>query len=62
LFHEPTLNIVRKVIAFILGKNEMAYLTSYLVSPWIFIVIAVIIGMILKKYVPKLSNIATGGR
>jgi surface polysaccharide O-acyltransferase-like enzyme len=62
LFHEPALNIVRKVIVFFLGKNETGYLISYLVSPWIFIIIAVIIGMILKKYVSKLYNIAAGGR
>jgi peptidoglycan/LPS O-acetylase OafA/YrhL len=62
LFHEPTINIVRKLIVFFLGKNETGYLVSYLVSPWIFMIAAVIIGAILKKYVTKLYNIATGGR
>ncbi|MDR2408799.1 MAG: acyltransferase [Bacteroidales bacterium] len=62
LFHEPTINIVRKLIVFFLGKNETGYLVSYLVSPWIFMIVAVIIGSILKKYVSKLYNIATGGR
>ncbi|MDR2010185.1 MAG: acyltransferase [Bacteroidales bacterium] len=62
LFHEPTLNIVRKLIAFIIGKTETGYLISYLVSPWIFMIVAVIVGIILKKYVSKLYNIATGGR
>lgn len=32
LFHEPTLNIVRKLIVVVLGKNELGFLTSYLLS------------------------------
>lgn len=32
LFHEPTLNIVRKLIVVMLSKNELGYLTSYLLS------------------------------
>jgi hypothetical protein len=62
LFHEPTLNIVRKLIVFVLGKNETGYLVSYLISPWIFVLFAVIVGMALKKYVPKIYSIAVGGR
>lgn len=33
LFHEPTLNIVRKLIVIVLGKNEFGYMASYLISP-----------------------------
>jgi peptidoglycan/LPS O-acetylase OafA/YrhL len=62
LFHEPTLNIVRKLIVFVLGKNETGYLVSYLVSPWIFIILAIIVGLGLKKHIPKLYEIAVGGR
>jgi surface polysaccharide O-acyltransferase-like enzyme len=62
LFHEPTLNIVRKLIVFVLGKNEIGYLVSYLMSPWIFIVFAVFVGLGLKKQVPKLYEITVGGR
>lgn len=32
LFHEPTLNIVRKLIVVILGKNKYGYLISYLLG------------------------------
>lgn len=62
LFHEPTLNIVRKLIVVVLGKNEIGYLTSYLLSPWIFIVCAVFVGSFVKKYIPKVYCICTGGR
>jgi surface polysaccharide O-acyltransferase-like enzyme len=62
LFHEPTLNIVRKLIVFFLGKNETGYLVSYLVSPWIFAAIAIIIGLYFKKYMPKFYEIIVGGR
>jgi hypothetical protein len=62
LFHEPSLNIVKKIILFILGKNETGYLICYLTSPWIFMFIAVIIGLGMKKYLPKIYEIAVGGR
>lgn len=62
LFHEPTLNIVRKLIVVVLGKNELGYLTSYLISPWIFTVCAVFAGLLFRKYLPKVYNICTGGR
>ena len=62
LFHEPTLNIVRKLIVVVLGKNELGYLTSYLISPWIFTVCAVFIGSLFRKYLPKVYNLCTGGR
>ena len=62
IFHEPTLNIVRKLIVVVLGKNEFGYLTSYLISPWIFTVCAVFIGLLFRKYLPKMYNVCTGGR
>lgn len=62
LFHEPTLNIVRKLIVVVLGKNELGYLASYLISPWIFAVCAVFIGLLFRKYLPKVYNVCTGGR
>lgn len=62
IFHEPTLNIVRKLIVVVLGKNELGYLTSYLISPWIFTVCAVFIGLLFRKYLPKVYNVCTGGR
>lgn len=62
LFHEPTLNIVRKLIVIVLGKNELGYLTSYLISPWIFTVCAVFAGLLFRKYLPRVYDVCTGGR
>jgi hypothetical protein len=62
LFHAAPLNILKKIILLILGKNETGYLVCYLTSPWIFIFIAVIIGLKMKKYIPKFYNMALGGR
>lgn len=62
LFHEPTLNIVRKLIVVVLGKNELGYLTSYLISPWIFTVCAVFAGLLFRKYLPRVYDVCTGGR
>lgn len=62
LFHEPALNIVRKLIVVVLGKNELGYLTSYLISPWIFTVCAVFAGLLFRKYLPRVYDVCTGGR
>lgn len=62
LFHVPTLNVPRKIIVAILGKTSFGYLTSYLLSPFIFAAVAIIIGILLRRYANKLFCIMTGGR
>jgi surface polysaccharide O-acyltransferase-like enzyme len=62
LFHEPTLNVVRKLLVFVIGKTSAGYLISYLISPCIFMVAAIIVGMMLKKYLPKFYGVLVGGR
>ena len=62
IFHEPTLNIVRKLIVAVLGKNEIGYLTSYLLSPWIFMICAVFMGMAFRRFLPWVYRVCTGGR
>jgi surface polysaccharide O-acyltransferase-like enzyme len=62
LFHEPSLNIIKKAFIFILGKHEIGYIITYLFSPWIFLLIAIVIGIGLKKYFPQFYSITTGGR
>ena len=62
IFHEPTLNIVRKLIVVVLGKNEFGYMASYLISPWIFTVCAVFVGLLFRKYLPRVYDVCTGGR
>lgn len=62
LFHEPTLNIVRKLIVAAIGKNSVGYFVSYFVSPWIFVACAVVLGMVLRKYCGKGYGVCVGGR
>lgn len=62
LFHEPTLNVVRKLLVAVIGKNSPGYLFSYLASPWIFIALATAAGILLKKLFPKPYAIVVGGR
>ncbi|MEY3498687.1 MAG: hypothetical protein RL308_356 [Bacteroidota bacterium] len=62
LFHEPTLNIVRKIVVAILGKNEFGYLISYLISPLLFVLIAVLIGLVFRKKATKIYSNLVGGR
>ncbi len=62
LFHEPALNVVRKLLVVATGKNSPGYLLSYLLSPWLFMVLATVAGIYLKKLAPRLYAVAVGGR
>ena len=62
LFHEPTLNIIRKLVVFLIGKKEVGYILSYIFSPFIFALIAILIGMNLKKFCRTAYYFCTGGR
>jgi surface polysaccharide O-acyltransferase-like enzyme len=62
LFHEPTLNVVRKLLVLVIGKNSLGYLFSYLASPWLFIAGATVAGAVFKKLAPRVYSIAVGGR
>lgn len=62
LYHEPSLNIVRKIMVAICGQTSFGFAISYLVSPWIFAICAVLIGITLKKALPSFYSIIVGGR
>lgn len=62
LFHEPTLNIIRKLLIIILGHSSIGFAVNYLISPWIFTLLFIIIGFYFKKKLPKLYSICVGGR
>lgn len=62
LFHVPTINIVRKLIVAVIGKTTIGYIVSYLASPWIFAAVAVLVGIVLRRYLGKVYLICTGGR
>ena len=62
LFHEPTINIVRKLIVAALGTHIVGYTASYLLSPWVFMACAVAVGVVFRRYLPTVYHICTGGR
>lgn len=62
LYHEPIINVFRKIIVAIIGKNSLGYLTSYLLSPWITIITLILIGSFFKKYLTKIYYVCTGNR
>ena len=62
LYHEPTLNIVRKLIVVVVGDSSFGFALAYLLSPWIFVSLAVLIGTVLKRRMPKVYPVLVGGR
>lgn len=62
LFHEPTLNVVRKLIVVIIGKNVVGYLVSYLLSPWIFIIVSIPVATFLKRHFVSIYKVCVGYR
>ncbi|KGE14314.1 acyltransferase family protein [Sphingobacterium deserti] len=62
LYHEPTINIVRKLIVIGVGKTSFGYLLSYLLSPLLFYLLAAIVAIYLIKIVPAFYRLLTGGR
>ncbi len=62
LFHEPTLNIVRKLLVMPFGHSPFSFAFSYLLSPWIFALIFIIIGFWLEKFLPRFYSLIVGGR
>lgn len=62
LFHEPTLNIVRKLLVVIIGKNTIGYLVSYLLSPWIFIIVLIPVAAFFKRHFVSIYKVCVGYR
>lgn len=62
LFHEPTLNIIRKLLVKVLGQSSVGFAFSYLLSPWVFTVAAIFISLLMRRYIPKVYSVLVGGR
>lgn len=62
LFHEPTLNIIKKCGLKILGLNDWSLLLLYIVNPIIMIIVSIAIAEILRKFIPTFYNLLTGNR
>ncbi len=61
-FHEPVLTMAKKGLFFILGKSEHVSFSVYILAPFLTIVMSISVGFLLKTYLPKIYNLATGGR
>ena len=62
LFHEPTLNVVRKLLIIVLGRSSFGFAVNYMLSPWIFAILFILLGLFCRKYIPRLYSICVGGR
>lgn len=61
-FHEPTFNIVKKLVTHIIGTDEFTLILFYFINPWIMIFLAVTVAKIFKRLLPEPYKILTGGR
>lgn len=62
LFHEPALNVLKKLPPFLFGQSQWIYLSCYFIVPWLMLVSAMWVGKQLKRFTPRLYNLLTGGR
>lgn len=62
LFHEPTLNIFKKIGVRILGAHDWSLTILYLICPLIMCIMSVVIAKLLQKCSSKTYNILVGGR
>ena len=61
LIHEPLLNIFKK-LPLLINKGEITLICCYIFIPVIFYVFACLLGSLLKRIIPKIYSIYTGGR
>lgn len=61
LIHEPTLLIFKK-LPLLISSNELMLTLCFMLIPIIFIACTIIIGMLLRKWMPLAFGIYTGGR
>ncbi|MBC5607336.1 acyltransferase family protein [Bacteroides difficilis] len=62
LFHEPTLNIIKKLPLSILGTSPIVLFICYIFAPWIMVIVAIGVAWLLQSIVPKFYSIIVGGR
>lgn len=62
LFHEPTLNIIKKLCLKIVGVHEWSLVLLYIVIPIIMAFIAIAVAKALQRLTPRAYKILTGNR
>lgn len=61
-FHEPVLNIFKKLALALCGTNQLTIIVFYYLNPILMIITAVIAARLLKEFTPRIYAILTGGR
>ncbi len=62
LFHEPAFNIIKKIGLKVLGIHEYSLIVLYMINPILMLIIAIGVGMLFQKLLPKTYSICVGGR
>lgn len=62
LYHEPSLHAITKGISQVLGNNEFGYTISIMISPLLLSPVLIAIAYLVKKYMPSVYAIVSGGR
>lgn len=62
LFHEPAFNIIKKIGLKVIGVHEYSLILLYMINPILMLVIAIGVGMLFQKLLPKAYSICVGGR
>lgn len=61
-FHEPILTIIKKGLFYFAGASEIVSIIIYFLAPTMTIIISILFGSFVKKYIPKFYGLITGGR
>lgn len=61
-FHIPAMNIFKRGLFLLMGKEEFASLFIYITAPLLTISIGILIGYYMKRFIPKFYFVITGGR
>ena len=62
LFHEPAFNIIKKVGLKVIGIHEYSLIVLYMINPILMLILAIGVGMLFQKLLPKTYSICVGGR
>lgn len=62
LFHEPWINVYKKIAIKVSGINTFSLIGAYITIPFIMYASCILVAIILKKLTPKTYTLLTGGR
>jgi hypothetical protein len=61
-FHEPILTIVKKFLLSVLPRSEAYILASFFLTSLIVIIVSILVGSLIKKVLPSIYGVISGGR